>query len=121
MNGVGRRFSLAWPLLLQRLPAAGYAAVDATLSGRIQDSSGVPQMGAVVEAYVSSASPVTRAYTDAKGQYTLRGLIPGPYFIKAPATQFLPSVREGVIVRAGSHVLLNLTLNTLIEAFQLLP
>ena len=118
MNGIWKRLSLAVVLLL---PAAGYSAVDATLSGRIQDSSGVPQMGAVVEAYVSGNSPVLRAYTDAKGQYTLRGLIPGTYFIKATATQFLPSVREGVIMKAGSHVMLNLTLNTLIEAFQLLP
>jgi hypothetical protein len=118
MNGIWKRLSLAMLLLL---PAAGFAVADATLSGRVQNSGGTPQMGAVVEAFTGGSTPVSRAYTDAKGQYTLRGLIPGTYFIKASATQFLPSVREGVIVKAGSHVMLNLTLNTLIEAFQLLP
>jgi hypothetical protein len=118
MNGIWKRFSLAVLLLL---PAASFAAIDATLSGRVQDSGGTPQMGAVVEAYAAGSNPVARAYTDAKGQYAFRALLPGTYFIKASATQFLPSVREGVIVKAGSHVMLNLTLNTLIEAFQLLP
>ena len=118
MKGTWKRFSLAMLLLL---PAASFAMADATLSGRVQNSGGTPQMGAVVEAYTSGSNPIIRAYTDAKGQYTLRGLNPGTYFIKASATQFLPSVREGVIVKAGSHVMLNLTLNTLIEAFQLLP
>jgi hypothetical protein len=118
MKGTWKQFSLAMLLLL---PAASFAMADATLSGRVQNSGGTPQMGAVVEAYTSGSNPIIRAYTDAKGQYTLRGLNPGTYFIKASATQFLPSVREGVIVKAGSHVMLNLTLNTLIEAFQLLP
>jgi hypothetical protein len=118
MNAIWKRLSLSMLLLL---PAAAFAAVDATLSGRVQDSGGTPQMGAIIEVYSPGSTPAVRAYTDAKGNYTLRGLVPGTYFVKASATQFLPSVREGVIVKAGSHVMLNLTLNTLIEAFQLLP
>lgn len=118
MIGTGKRFTF----MLLLLSAGAFALTDATLSGRVQDSSGKGQMGAVVEVYATATtSPVTRAYTDAKGSYVLSGLLPGVYFVKASATQFLPSVREGVVIKAGSHVLLNLTLSTLIEAFQLLP
>lgn len=109
-------------LLVLLLSVTAFAITDGSLSGRVQDTGGTGQMGAVVEVYSSPAStPVMRAYTDAKGLYRLSGLVPGTYFVKATATQFLPSVREGVIVKAGSNVLLNLTLNTLVEAFQLLP
>lgn len=107
----------AWLLL----SAASFAVSDGTVSGRVQDSGGKPQMGVVIEVYSSAALPVSRAYTDASGLYTLKNLLPGKYFIKASADQFLPSVREGLVVKPGSHLLVNLTLTTLIEAFQLLP
>lgn len=117
MNGTWKAIGALWLLL----SAASFAVSDGTVSGRVQDATGKPQMGATVEVYSSSTLPVTKAYTDAKGVYTLRGLLPGTYFLKATATQFLPTVREGVTVKAGSHLLVNLTLTTLIEAFQLLP
>jgi hypothetical protein len=118
MIGTGKRFTLMFLLL----SAGAFALTDATISGRVQDNAGKGQMGAVVEVYATASnSPVIRAYTDTRGSYILQGLLPGTYFVKATATQFLPSVREGVVVKAGSHVLLNLTLSTLIEAFQLLP
>jgi hypothetical protein len=78
-------------------------------------------MGVVVEVYSADALPVARAYTDAKGAYQIASILPGRYFLKASADQFLPSVREGIVLKAGSHLLVNLTLTTLIEAFQLLP
>jgi hypothetical protein len=103
------------------LTAAGFGVTQGSVSGRVQDTFGKPQMGAVIEVYSTAPMPVSRAYTDAKGEYTLRELLPGTYFIKASADQFLPSVREGIVVKGGAHVLVNLTLTTLIEAFQLLP
>src|SRR6185312_11051797 len=50
------------------------------------------------------------------------GLAPGMYFVKATAASFLPSLRENVDLRStGANVMVNLTLNTLIEAFQFVP
>jgi len=117
MTRTWRSWIGAWLLL----SAASFAVSDGTVSGRVQDSGGKPQMGAVIEVYSSAALPVSRAYTDASRLYTLKNLLPGKYFIKASADQFLPSVREGLVVKPGSHLLVNLTLTTLIEAFQLLP
>ena len=111
----------ALPAVCILLTAAAFAASDASLSGRIQNSAGKPQMGVVVEVYSTSALPVARAYTDAQGAYQIADILPGRYFLKASADQFLPSVREGIVLKAGSHLLVNLTLTTLIEAFQFLP
>ena len=99
------------------MPAAG------KVSGLVKDSAGKPQMGVLVEVFNSasaSAKPFS-TYTDAKGYYTAAGLVPGLYFVKATAAAFLPTVRENVDLRGGTNVMVNLTLNTLIEAFQFMP
>jgi len=110
-------------LLLLTLTTVAMAAPPGggSLSGTVKDSGGRPQMGAAVEVFTSAVAQPLHAFTDAKGFYRVEGLLPGTYFVKATATQFLPSLRENVIVKAGSHVLVNLTLSTLTEAFQMLP
>ena len=97
------------------------APQSGSVSGTVKDSAGKPQMGAVIEIFTSALSQPIRAFTDDKGFYRVQGVTPGTYFIKATAAQFLPSLRENVILKAGSHVMVNLTLSTLTEAFQLLP
>ncbi len=101
------------------LPAA--ADNGASVSGHVKDSSGKAQMGALVEVFAASMPAPVKVFTDDKGRYTVVGLLPGVYFVKATAAAFLPSVRENVTLRSGANTLVNLTLNTLIEAFQMVP
>ncbi|MCU1307516.1 MAG: hypothetical protein JWN45_2211 [Acidobacteriaceae bacterium] len=103
------------------LPAVAAGSGDATISGHINDSLGKPQLGVLVEIFTSALAQPVKAYTDAKGFYTANGLLPGIYLIKATANSFLPSLRENVDLHSGSQVMVNLTLNTLVEAFKLVP
>jgi len=91
-----------------------------TISGFVRNGSGSPQMGAVVEILGAATQSVT-AFTDEHGFFSAGGLLPGIYDIKVSATSFLPSFRDGVGLRAGSRVLLNLTLNTLFDAVKIVP
>jgi hypothetical protein len=91
-----------------------------TISGFVRNSGGTPQMGATVEVASASTQPMT-ARTDAKGFYTLSGLLPGTYTLKVTAPSFLPSLREKVGLQSGGSVVVNITLNTLFEALQLIP
>ena len=121
---IRRRFVLlaTTVLAISGLYGVASAATDDTrISGQVRDSSGKPQMGAVIEVFTAAASQPLRAFTDGKGFYAIKGLSPGTYYVKATADSFLPSLRENVSVKAGAQVLVNLTLNTLVEAFQLLP
>ena len=78
-------------------------------------------MGAMVQLYGPAATAAATVFTDARGFYSASGLGSGVYEVKVSAPSFLPALRENVGVRSGSAVVINVTLNTLFEALQLLP
>ena len=93
----------------------------ASLSGQVRDSAGKPLLGAAVQVF-TSASPLSAVvYTDATGHFALSDLLPGMYQLKVSSLNFLPTLRENVSIRSGAHEVVNVTLNTLAEAIQLLP
>jgi len=106
-------------LALSALTTTSAASDKSAISGTVRDAAGVPQMGAVVE--VLGAKDIVKAVTDDHGQYHFTDLLPGIYRIKVSALSFLPSLREGVTVKSGSNLIINLTLNTIFEAMQLAP
>jgi len=95
------------------------AATTVSVSGVVRDSSGVPQIGAVVQLLRSDMSVIAAVYTTSKGTYSFNDILPGKYAVKAMGASFLPSLRENVRVRTTTVV--NLTLNTLYEVMEWLP
>lgn len=91
------------------------------IRGTVRNTAGVPQLGAVVEVLANSASQIQTVVTDAKGSFTIAGLLPGIYTVRVTAPSFLPTIRERVRVQPGANLLINLTMNTLFEAIQLVP
>jgi len=91
-----------------------------TISGYVRNANGVPQMGAVVELLGSAAQSFT-VFTNENGFYSASDLLPGTYSIKYSAAFFLPTFRDGVSLRAGSKILLNVTLGTLFDAVKMVP
>jgi Carboxypeptidase regulatory-like domain len=115
---MARRLGLL--LMAMTIAAGASAAINpGVISGYVKNSAGVPQMGATVQV-LSLAAPVV-VTTDADGHYTLKGLLPGLYAIKVTAPSFLPSIREKINLQSGSSLVVNVTLNTLFEAINLLP
>src|SRR5262249_46988615 len=100
---------------------SAHAANSGAIAGYVKDSSGVPQMGAVVEIFVSAAKVGTTAFTDSRGYYEAANLPAGTYQVKVTAAAFLPSLRDNVVLRSGAHIIINLTLNTLADALKLIP
>ncbi|HEY6488623.1 MAG: carboxypeptidase-like regulatory domain-containing protein [Terracidiphilus sp.] len=94
-------------------------AAPGSISGVVRDSSGVPQIGAVVQLLGADLNVLAVVYTNDKGQFHLTSVAPGRYAVKAMGISFLPSLRENVRVRRDTVV--NLTLNTLYEVMQWLP
>jgi hypothetical protein len=101
--------------------SSAYAAKAGTISGYVKDVTGAPQMGAVVEVFISAAKVGTTVFTDSRGYYQAENLPAGTYQVKVSAASFLPSLHPNVVVRSGTRLILNLTLNTLSDALKLMP
>src|SRR5438270_10936870 len=115
---MARKFGCLLVVLLASAPV--FAVASGEISGFIKSNTGTPQMGAAVEIFTSAAVLGTTVFTDAQGHYAAN-LTPGIYQVKVSAIAFLPSLRENVALRAGTRVLVNLTLNTLADALKLIP
>jgi hypothetical protein len=98
-----------------------FAVNSGSISGYVKDSSGTPQIGAVVEVFTSAATLGATVFTDDRGFYSAQNLLPGIYQVKVTALSFLPSLRENVNLRAGARVLVNVTVNALVDSRKLLP
>jgi len=106
-------------LLLLALPAWA-APRNASVSGLVRNAAGVGQMGAVVEIIGASGAVARRVYSDDSGRYAAGELVPGTYSVRVSAISYLPTLRENVRLARGRNFL-NVTLNTLFEAIQMLP
>ncbi len=91
------------------------------VTGTVRDGRGVPQAGATVELLRPDTSLVASVFTDEYGRFLLTHLVPGTYNLKATGTLFLPTLRENLQVLAHRRTAVNLTLSTVMEAFQWLP
>lgn len=120
-----RRTSISGPIFIVAaalcVAAAQADAQSGSLTGLVRDSKGSPQVGAVVELLRPDFSVATEVYTDDHGHYRIPSIIPGIYEVKASGALFLPTLRENLQMLSGSKSVVNLTLNTLYEAFRWLP
>jgi hypothetical protein len=112
-----------WAFLLSLSLPVWAGERPGAISGYVRNTSGAPQMGAVVEILSSgiSAAHSLIVFTDSTGFYTATGLLPGLYTVKVSAPSFLPALRERIGLRPGGSVNVNVTLNTLLGAIQLGP
>jgi hypothetical protein len=101
------------------LPALA-ADKPGSISGYVRSGAGVPQMGAMVEV-LSAAVHGAKIFTDEHGFYSINDLIPGTYNLKVTAPSFLPALRERIALRAGSAMVVNVTLSTLFETIEIGP
>ena len=113
---------LGWFAVAVSLCVSAVAGVaPGSISGSVKDSSGVTQMGAVIEMLAVGTGQHLLAYSDADGRFTIEGLAPGTYDLRVTAPSFLPTVREDIALAAGATKIVNVTLNTLFEAARMMP
>jgi hypothetical protein len=108
-------------LLFAAMQFPAYALTEGAVSGVVRDAKGTAQIGTLVQLVGPDLSIIAQTFTDDHGHYTLPRIIPGIYGIKATAALFLPTLRENLRITPSSRLVVNLTLNTLYEAFRWLP
>ncbi len=93
---------LAAPLVAQ--------TVQATITGRVLDSSGAGVPGAPVQVKNIETNQVTALVSDRGGQYTAPYLRPGTYSITVEAPGFKKLLRENLVLNIAQTVTVDLTL-----------
>lgn len=95
--------------------------IGGAIEGRVSDSSGIPQMGAVVQVFNHQDQFVSRISTDDQGLFTFGGLLPDVYSIRVSLATFLPAFRGNIIVEPGASSLLDVSLSGLFSVIRVLP
>jgi Carboxypeptidase regulatory-like domain len=100
------------PALLALLVAASAGAQDfrGAIAGRISDAQGGRLPGATVTATNLATNAVSTTTTDAAGDYAIPYLTPGTYRVTVELSGFKKIVREGVEVRIGDRLTIDLPL-----------
>ena len=120
VENMGRRLGAMLVVMAVALSVPAYGR-QGSISGRVKNAAGTPQMGAMVQAIGYGAAKTYTVFTDDKGAYLLPELLPGTYDLKVSAASFLPTLRENVTIKSGATLVVNLTLNTLGDAIRMLP
>jgi hypothetical protein len=110
---------LACLLVVLLAGSSAFATDWGAIAGTVKDNAGTPQTGAVVEIFTSVLGAIV--FTDSRGFYSAENLPPGTYTVKVSAVSFLPAFKDNVGLRAGTRVLINITLNSMASVAQSLP
>ena len=93
--------------------------LSGAIAGVVNDSRGVPQMGATVILYNRQDREVGKVLSDQNGEFHLAGLFPSLYSLRVSLASFVPAVRQNIAVEAGRLSRLHVNLNTLFSSIQL--
>ncbi|HYZ87223.1 MAG TPA: TonB-dependent receptor [Bryobacteraceae bacterium] len=89
------------------------------LSGSVQGSGGVPQMGATVALYDRYEKLLTRALTDAKGQFAFDNLLADQYSIRVTLASYMPALKRNISVLPGMKQVLAINLASALSSIEL--
>ena len=119
-----RKTSWPWPRILVILLVCGILSVGtaasaqtlAKIQGRVQDSSGMPLIGALVAVQSSVDSSIRQfVFTNHLGVFSVPDLVAGRYLVRVTKSNFLPTVASDIDLDIGSDVALTLSLQTAMD------
>ena len=89
------------------------------IDGVVQNSLGVPQLGAAVQLFNRQDRMVQRILTDANGKFEFTGLAPDHYSVKVTMAAFFPAIEKDILVQPGTQSLLAVHLSSFFSTIQL--
>ena len=99
--------------------AASPVKLAGNIGGTVENSTGVPQLGAVVQLYNRQDRPVQRMLTDSSGKFQFAGLPPDRYSIKVSLAAFFPAIQKDILVQPGTQSLLAVHLSSFFSTIHL--
>jgi hypothetical protein len=103
-----KRVCLSLVLLVASVAPAGAQEFRGAITGRITDQSGANLPGVTVTATNVATNVATTTTANSQGEYNLLYLTPGTYTVATELSGFKKLVREGIEVRIGDRIGLDL-------------
>jgi hypothetical protein len=123
MNPVARKILEKVAFVLVAIlvcPLSGVAANGfGAIAGQVQDSTGVSVVGALVVVSASEPSIQERlTFTDQRGSFAVSNLLAGAYSVRITMPRFLPVLKRGIYLSAGTSAVLTVNLQSAIDVFR---
>jgi hypothetical protein len=99
--------------------AAAPVKLSGAISGVVNNSYGVPQMGATILLLNRQDRALDKIQTNERGEFKFAGLFPDVYAIRVTLSSFLPAWKKDILVQPGMRSVLNISLSTLFSTIQL--
>ena len=88
------------------------------ISGTVQDTLGIPQLGATVMLYSRQDRAIQKILTDSNGKFRFVGLVPDRYSIQVSMAAFVPAIEREILVQPGTQSLMAVHLNSFFSTIQ---
>ena len=105
-----KRVCLSLVLVAAMVAAAGAQEFRGAITGKVTDQSGANLPGVTVTATNVATNVATTTTANSQGEYNLLYLTPGTYTVTTELSGFKKLVREGIEVRVGDRIALDLKL-----------
>jgi len=99
--------------------AASPVILAGSLLGSVRDSSGVPQMGAVVHLYNRNEKLIEKTVTNGTGDFAFASLVPDVYSIRVSVASFVPAIKKNILVQPGMQSVLAVNLASVLSSIEL--
>ena len=87
--------------------------------GNVRNTLGVVQMGALVYLYNRYDQVVRQSLTNENGQFVFDSLAPDLYSVRVALSSFVPAMKRGIGVQAGTESVLNVNLASVLSTIEL--
>jgi len=110
---------LAGSLLVESAQAIEPATFQGAITGKVMNQSGIPQLGASVYLFNRFDRTLARVLTGVDGTFVFRSLMPDVYSVRVSLPSFVPALKEGITIQAGTQSFLAISLSGLVSSIEL--
>jgi hypothetical protein len=100
--------------------AASPVKLAGALAGSVRDTTGIPQMGAMVHLYNRADRLIDKTLTNSRGEFGFESLFPDFYSVRVTLTSFVPAMKRNISVQPGIRSVLAINMASIISSVELI-
>jgi hypothetical protein len=111
--------ALAGCTVVYSAPSQAGLKLVGSLAGSVQNTAGIPQLGATIALYDRYERMVSRTSSDLRGQFSFDSLPPDIYSVRVSLASFMPALKRNISVLPGMRSALAINLASALSSIEL--